>query len=106
MEGKKFLVAAITCAMLTLGIGGTSSAAEISSDFSTLQVENQELSWGRPGPRHQPPPPPRHRQEIRRDTRNTGYNNRNAGYNNRGGYTSGRHETRQVTVIRRSSVRI
>lgn len=99
MKGKKFLVAAITCATLILGIGGTSSAAEISSDFSTLQVENQELAWGRPNHRHQPPPPPRHRQEIRRDTRNTGYNNR-------GGYTSGRYETRQVTVIRRSSVRI
>ena len=55
MGGKKFLITAVTCATL-LGISGTIASAEISSDFSTLKVENQELAW-RGGPRSQPPPP-------------------------------------------------
>lgn len=42
MKANKILVSAIVGAMLTLGIGSTSSAVELSSDFSTLQVESQQ----------------------------------------------------------------
>ena len=103
MTGKRFLVATVFCAML-LGIGSISSAAEISSDFSTLQIESQELAWGNRGSgRFQPPPPPPHPQRNNsgsRDMRRTG--------NNRGGYNydrSGR-DTRQITVVRRGGYRI
>ena len=103
MESKKFFVTAAICAAL-LGIGGTSSAAEISSDYSTLQVESQELAWGRPGPgRFQPPPQHHRRDNGPRDMRRTG-----GGYGGYG-YDRGRYETRRetrVTVVRRSSVRI
>ena len=65
MKGKTFLTAAILGAILTFGISDTSSAAELSSDFSTMQVESQVLSSHH---RHRippppPPPPPSHRYD-------------------------------------------
>lgn len=71
MTGKTFLMAAILGAVLTFGISGTSSAAELSSNFFTMQVESQELSN-----RHRmPPPPPPHRYDRDRysDYGRTGY---------------------------------
>ena len=78
MKGKLFLTAAIICAALTFGISSTSSAAERSSNFATMQVEPQLLSnRSRRVAPVPPPPPPRHRYDRDRydDYRRTNYRN-------------------------------
>ena len=69
MKGKNLFVAAIACATLLLGFSGTSSAAEFSTDLSTLQVESQELAYVRRDPRRMQPPPPPPRVVRRTETR-------------------------------------
>ena len=92
MKGKKFLVTAMACAALMLGFGGTTSAAEITNDISTLQVESQELSshWGS----HRHSPPPRHHREIHSGHRQTSWGN------------SGRRSGGSVTTVKRSTTRV
>ena len=63
MKGKTFLTAAILGAILTFDLSGTSSAAELSSDFSTMQVESQVLSSHHRHRMPPPPPPPSHRYD-------------------------------------------
>ena len=109
MNGKKFLVTAIACAAFMLGLSGTTSAADITSDFSTLQVESQDLSrhWGDsrrnyPHPHH--PQPPRHHghhEMGRGGTHHTGWGNSHKGWGN-----SGRRSGGSVTTISRRSTRI
>lgn len=96
MKGKTFLMAAILSAVLTFGISGTSSAAELSSNFSTMQVESQVLSHHH---RHIPPPPPRHHHYDREYYGRTGYGNRHD--NNRYSKTRNKKVNINVTVIRR-----
>ena len=94
MKGKKFLVTAMACAALMLGFGGTTSAAEIKNDISTLQVESQELS------RHlgRNYPPPRHRQPVHREIHRE--------YHQTGWANSGRRSGGSVTTVRRSTTRV
>lgn len=95
MKGKTFLTAAIICAALTLGISSTSSAAELSSDFATMQVESQVLSHHR----HRVAPPPRRRYDRDRyeDYRRTNYGN--SRYRN--SRTSVRRVNINISVTRR-----
>ena len=105
MNGKKFLVTAIACAAFMLGLSGTTSAADITSDFSTLQVESQDLSrhWGdsrRNYPHH---PQPHHPQPSHHPgARNVGH----GGYHQAGWGNSGRRSGGSVTTISRRSTRI
>ncbi len=94
MKGKLFLTAAIICAALTFGVSSTTSAAELSSDFATMQVEPQVLS--NRSRRIAPyPPPPRHRYERDRydDYRRTNYRN-------------SRRYSRPKTTVRRVNINI
>lgn len=96
MKGKNFLVTAAVCAALMLGLSGTTSAADITRDFSTLQVESQNLSrhWG--GSRSHYPPPHHHghHEMGRGGTHQTSWGN------------SGRRSGGSFTTIKRSSTRI
>ena len=89
MKGKKFLVTAMACAALMLGISGTTSAAELTSNISTLKVESQDLSSHRGSP-----PPPRHHREIHSGYRQTSWGN------------SGRRSGGSVTTVKRSTTRV
>lgn len=104
MKGKNFLVTAIACAALMLGFSGTTSAAEVTNNFSTLQVESQDLSrhWGYPR-RHDPhqPQPPRHHGNYdmgRGGHYQTGWGN--------SGRNSGRRSGGSVTTISKRSTKI
>ncbi|MBQ9487258.1 MAG: hypothetical protein IJU91_05610 [Selenomonadaceae bacterium] len=98
MKFKIFLTAAIICAALTFGISSTTSAAELSSDFATMQVESQVLSNRSrriaPVP---PPPPPRHRYDRDRD-RYDDYR--------RTGYSNSRRYSKPKTTVRRVNINI
>ncbi len=69
MKFKIFFTATILCAALTFGISSTTSAAELSSDFATMQVESQVLSNRSRRIAPYPPPPP-HRDRYDRDRYN------------------------------------
>ena len=103
MNGKKFLVTAVTCAAFMLGLSGTTSAAEVSKDFSTLQVESQDFAgrWGNPG-RHYPPPPrnPGNRG-VYGGSHQTGWGNSNSGRNSRAPMPTNRRSGGNVIVISR-----
>lgn len=45
MKAKKMLVTAIMCAMISLGIGGTSSAATLTDNSLTNAIETQEFGY-------------------------------------------------------------
>ena len=91
MRGKIFLTAAILCAALTFGISGTTSAAELSSDLATMQVEPQVLSQRRTRvPPPPPPPPSRQRYERHEYYGRTGYGNSR--------YRQPRTTTRRVNI--------
>lgn len=97
MKGKLFLTAAIICAALTFGISSTSSAAERSSDFATMQVEPQLLSnrSRRVAPVPPPPPPRHHRDRYERD-RYDDY--RRTNYRNSRRYSKPRTSVRRVNI--------
>ena len=106
VNGKKFLVTAITCSALMLGFSGTSSASEITNDFSTLQVESQDLSrhWGTPV-RHYPPHhsyQPQHHQGARNvghgDTHHESWGN--SGRNSTGSVSTRRSGSSVIVISR------
>ena len=107
MKANKIFISAIVGAMLTFGIGSTSSAAELSSDFSTLQVESQQTLSNHH--HRMPTPPPRH--DNRHYDRHGGNFGRTSYGPNRGGgnYNSPRNTrsgSRNVNVnVRRTEVR-
>ncbi len=94
MKGKTFLAAAILCTALIFGLNGTSSAAELSSDIATMQVESKVLSHHH---RHMPPPPPPpHHRYDREYYGRTGYGNRHD--NNRSGYSNTRNRKVNINI--------
>lgn len=82
MKLKTFFMTAIMCGALFVGLSGTTSAAELSKDFSTLNVITQELAARRVpifgGHRYNPShhrdrrhyDPPRHHDYDRTGSRN------------------------------------
>ena len=127
MKVAKILTVVIICAMFTFGIGGTSSAATLSNDLSTLQVENQELAARHPVQPHRfPPPPPTHRpshddrhpSSYGRTDYESSYGGRHRdgyessyGGRHRGGYesrnTRGGNNSRQINVnVRKVTIKV
>lgn len=103
MKANKILVSAIVGSILTFGIGSTSSAAELSSDFSTLQVESQQTLSHHHSPHHRIHP-------SHHDNRHGGnFGHTSYGPNRGGSYNSPRNTrsgSRNVNVnVSRTEVR-
>ena len=68
MKLKTFIMTAIMCGALFVGLGGTTSATELSKDFSALNVVTQELASRQAPIRYIPPRnSKRHYEPPRRD---------------------------------------
>lgn len=116
MKLKTFLMTAIMCGALFVGLSGTTSAAELSKDFSTLNVENQELAAKRQpifgGHIYNPSrhrdnrhyAPPRHHDYDRTGSRNNYDRNRyerDRYDRNRDSYNRDRNVNIKVNITRR-----
>ena len=106
MKANKIFISAIVGAMLTFGIGSTSSAAELSSDLSTLQVESQQTLSHHHSPHHRVPP---HHDNRHYDRQGGNFGNTSYGSNRGGNYNSPRNTrngSRNVNVnVSRTEVR-
>ena len=94
MKGKIILTAAIICAAFTFDISSTTSAAELSRDFATMQVEPQLLTHRS----HRVAPPPRHHRDRYERDRYDDYRRTN--------YRNSRRYSKPKTSVRRVNINI